>query len=189
MILVVGLGNPGARYAETRHNVGFRAADRLVGDAGGSWREKFSGEFALVEVAGERIAVLKPTTYMNESGRSVGPAAKFYKVAPKDIVVVHDELDLPLATIRFKLGGGEAGHRGLKSISSHLGTKDYIRIRFGIGRPPLSFRGEISDYVLQAFAPSESSLVDDAVGRSEAAVELLIKRGLSEAMNTTNQRT
>ena len=189
MILVVGLGNPGARYAETRHNVGFRAADRLVGDACGSWREKFSGEFALIEIAGERVGVLKPMTYMNESGRSVGPAAKFYKVAPKDVVVVHDELDLPLATIRFKLGGGEAGHRGLKSISAHLGTQEYIRIRFGIGRPLASFRGEVSDYVLQAFALSENSLVDEAVGRSAAAVELFVKRGLSEAMNTTNQRT
>lgn len=188
MILVVGLGNPGTRYAHTRHNVGFRAADRLVGDACEPWREKFSGEFALIELAGERVGVLKPMTYMNESGRSVGPAAKFYKVKPKDVVVIHDELDLPLASIRFKLGGGEAGHRGLKSISSHLSTKDYVRIRFGIGRPPASFGGEVSDYVLQAFAPSECSIVDEAVGRSAAAVELLIGKGLSEAMNTTNQR-
>jgi peptidyl-tRNA hydrolase, PTH1 family len=189
VILVVGLGNPGGRYADTRHNVGFRVADRLVGDACGSWREKFSGEFALVEVAGERVGVLKPQTYMNESGRSVGPAAKFYKVKPKDVVVVHDELDLPLASIRYKLGGGEAGHRGLRSISSHLSTKDYVRIRFGIGRPPPSFGGEVSDYVLQAFPLSERPQVDEAVGRSAGAVELLLKKGLSEAMNTTNQRT
>lgn len=189
MILVAGLGNPGSRYLDTRHNVGFRVADELVRQAAGTFREKFSGEFSLTEFAGERVGVLKPSTFMNESGRTVGPAAKFYKVPPDRVLVVHDELDLPFGTLKLKDGGGDAGHRGLKSVTAHLGTNAYIRLRFGIGRPPPGFRGQPSDYVLQAFALSEQPALEDGIQRAVSAIESLLRRGLSDTMNSINRRS
>lgn len=188
MILVVGLGNPGRRYEETRHNVGFMVAERVVNRAGGSWREKFRGRFAQIEVGSERVAVLEPHTYMNESGGSVRPAATFFKVPPTGLLVVHDELDLPFGQIRLKEGGGDAGHKGLKSITSHLGSPDYMRLRIGIGRPPPGFRGDAADYVLQAFASAERAELEDVVDRAADVVVLVVERGIAAAMNVTNQR-
>jgi PTH1 family peptidyl-tRNA hydrolase len=189
VILVVGLGNPGPRYEKTRHNVGFVVVDRLlekVPDA--RWSSRFSGDYAQGDLSGTRVGLLKPGTYMNESGRSVRAAAAFYKISASDIVVVHDELDLPLATVRVKRGGGEAGHNGLRSVSQELGTQDYVRVRLGVGKPPPDFAGGGADYVLQAFAPAERALVDDLLDRGAAAVTLIAARGLEEAMNRTSRR-
>jgi PTH1 family peptidyl-tRNA hydrolase len=189
VILLVGLGNPGTRYAQTRHNVGFVVADQIVRDTGvGTWREKFSGHLADAEVGGQRVLALKPMTYMNESGRSVGAAASFYKIAASDVVVVHDELDLPFATVRLKFGGGEAGNNGLRSISQHLGTKDYVRLRIGIGKPPPGFKGSGADFVLEGFSSAERAQLGDVVERARDAVALLVGRGLEFAMNSTNRR-
>ena len=135
MLLFVGLGNPGADYARNRHNIGFMAVDAIVRRHSFSpWRAKFQGEVCEGTIAGEKVVALKPMTYMNESGRSVTEACRFYKIEPKDVVVFHDELDLPPAKIRVKLGGGHAGHNGLRSIGAHIGP-DYRRVRLGIGHP------------------------------------------------------
>lgn len=188
MILVVGLGNPGPRYAETRHNVGAMVVERAVERAGGGpWREKFSARVAPFSCDGSPLLALLPQTYMNESGRSVQPCAAFYKVEPGSVVVVHDELDLPLGELRLKQGGGDAGHRGLGSVTRHLGP-DYVRLRVGIGRPPPEFRGDVADFVLQAFAPHERATLEEVLARSVEAISLLVGRGLPAAMNVINQR-
>lgn len=188
MILVVGLGNPGPRYAETRHNLGFRVVDRLADRVGGVvFRERFRGEFATVELNGESVALLKPLTYMNESGRSVQPAAQFFKIPPRSILLVHDELDLPFAEIRLKIGGGDAGNRGVRSVCQALGN-DTLRLRIGIGRPPPDFPGSPADFVLQAFAPAERAVIDSVIDRAADAVTLVVTRGIEVAMNATNQR-
>jgi PTH1 family peptidyl-tRNA hydrolase len=188
VILVVGLGNPGPKYAETRHNLGFRVTDGLASRAGDPpWREKFNGLFAQSELEGKVVGLLKPMTYMNASGRSVQAAQAFYKVAREDLLVVHDELDLPFGQLRLKVGGGEAGHNGLRSISQAIG-QDYARLRIGVGRPPPEFRGSGADFVLQAFAPAEQAEIDAILGRAVEVVSLVIGSGLSRAMNQTNQR-
>lgn len=189
MKLVVGLGNPGARYAATRHNLGFFVADLLFArSASGPWQKKFSGEFAQIGDAGGRAGLLKPLTFMNGSGRSVQAAASFYKVEPPDIVLVHDELDLPFGTLRLKRGGGEAGHNGLRSVSQALGTRDYLRLRMGVGKPPVEFHGSGADFVLEAFAPAERPLLDGFVERAADAVVFAIGHALEQAMNVINRR-
>jgi PTH1 family peptidyl-tRNA hydrolase len=186
-MLVVGLGNPGPRYAETRHNVGFRVADHLEGRAGSTFRERFNGWFANVEIAGATVGLLKPATFMNDSGRSVQPAMQFFKLKPPEILVVYDELDLPFGELRLKSGGGHAGHRGVKSISETIGTET-VRLRVGIGRPPPEFRGSVADFVLQGFAAAERVELDNVIDRAAKAVALLVTSGLEVAMNATNQR-
>ncbi|HEX4338931.1 MAG TPA: aminoacyl-tRNA hydrolase [Polyangiaceae bacterium] len=189
MILVVGLGNPGKAYAHTRHNFGFEVVDRVVSRAGGGpYREKFSGLFTEIAVQGERVGALKPQTFMNDSGRSVLAASAFYKVEPKDVIVLHDELDLPFGDVRFKKGGGEAGHNGLRSLSQHLGTKDFVRLRLGVGKPPAGFRGSGADFVLEGFASAERAVLGDIVEQAAEAVELFVGRGLEHSMNLTNRR-
>lgn len=195
MILVVGLGNPGDRYRDTRHNVGFLVIDLLAERWGRpAWRSKFQAETAQVDVpsgrgVGARAVLLKPQTFMNLSGQSVQPAAAFFKVEPADVVVVHDELDLPFGQVRLKAGGGDAGHNGLKSITQRLGTNGYTRLRVGIGRPPADFRGSGADYVLQAFSPAEQADLPSVVGGAADAVEMFAREGLSAAMNIVNRRT
>ncbi|HEX3597701.1 MAG TPA: aminoacyl-tRNA hydrolase, partial [Polyangiaceae bacterium] len=189
VILVVGLGNPGKAYAHTRHNFGFEVVDRVVSRAGGgAYRDKFSGAFTEVVVQGERVAALKPQTFMNDSGRSVLAASSFYKLDAKDVLVVHDELDLPFGDIRFKKGGGEAGHNGVRSVSQHLGTKDFVRLRLGVGKPPSGFRGTGADFVLEGFASAERAVLGDLVEQAADAVELFVGRGLEHSMNVTNRR-
>jgi PTH1 family peptidyl-tRNA hydrolase len=189
VILVVGLGNPGPKYAQTRHNVGFMIVDRLVErEKGGPWQKKFNGEVAQVPLAGERSYALKPHTYMNESGRSVQPAAAFYKVEPANIVVVHDELDLPFRTVRMKIGGGDAGNRGVRSVTQHLGTPEYVRIRVGIAMSEPNFPRDAADFVLDGFSASDRADLDEVIDRSLEAVTLFASRGLSAAMNVVNQR-
>lgn len=190
MILVVGLGNPGPKYAATRHNVGFMVVERLVErEKGGPWQKKFNGEVAQLDLAGERSIALKPHTYMNESGRSVQPASAFYKIEPANIVVVHDELDLPFRTVRMKIGGGTAGNKGIKSVTQHLGTPDYVRIRIGIGKGDPNFPRDGADFVLDGFPASERADLDEVIDRSMEAVTLFASRGLSAAMNVVNQRS
>ncbi|HVJ14784.1 MAG TPA: aminoacyl-tRNA hydrolase [Polyangiaceae bacterium] len=188
MLLVVGLGNPGPRYAATRHNAGFMVVDELASRGGQSFRPKFSGELCEVKLAGEPVLLLKPLTFMNESGRSVRAVASFYKIALSSTLVVHDELDVPFGELRLKQGGGDAGHRGLRSITAHLGSGDYLRLRFGVGRPPPEFRGTPADFVLEAFASAEKAELAKQIASAADATELLAGRGLAPAMNTVNQR-
>lgn len=191
MHLVVGLGNPGRKYERNRHNVGFMAVERLARSHGLSdFREKFSGLFAKGELAigGARhpVCALEPQTFMNLSGDSVQPAAAFLKVAPAAVIVVHDELDLPWRDVRVKVGGGHAGHNGLRSILGRLGTPDFVRIRIGVGRPPPGFRGEVADYVLSDFDAMESAELPDVLGRACEAVEKVIALGAAKAMTALN---
>lgn len=192
-MIIAGLGNPGARYAGTRHNIGFQVID-LIAERWGrpAFKEKFHGEIGLVQLPGregpEKTYLLKPQTFMNLSGDCVQPAAAFFKVPPSEVLILHDELDLPLGRLQLKVGGGSGGHNGLKSVTSRLGTADYQRLRLGIGRPPADFRGNPADFVLQGFASSEETQVEELVVRAAEAVELLVKRGKSAAMNEINRR-
>jgi len=183
--LVVGLGNPGKKYAGNRHNVGFLVADALrEADALPDWREKFSG----VWTKGDAYALLKPLTFMNLSGESVQPCAAFLKVAPAEIVVVHDELDLPWRDVRVKLGGGHAGHNGLRSIIGRLGTPDFVRVRVGVGRPPPGWRGDVADFVLQDFDAMERAELGGVVDEAVGAVKRVLAEGPQAAMNVVNAR-
>jgi PTH1 family peptidyl-tRNA hydrolase len=146
--LVVGVGNPGTQYAETKHNIAWMLLDNssLFGNA--IWKSKFKGLYAEASLKGKKFYALKPQTYMNLSGESVRPMADFFKIAPSEILVIHDELDIPFGQVHFKMGGGLAGHNGLKSICAHLGTDQFARMRVGIGRPP---HGDVSNWVLSGF--------------------------------------
>lgn len=162
MWLLVGLGNPGDQYAKNRHNIGFMAIDAIA-DAYGfaAFRAKFQGEVSEGRIDGEKVVLLKPQTYMNESGQSVGKAAKFYKIPPERVVVFHDELDLEPGKCRVKVGGGVAGHNGLKSIKAHLGTPDFMRVRLGIGHP--GDKNRVSGYVLSDFAKADAGWLERLV--------------------------
>lgn len=158
MRLLVGLGNPGPRYAGNRHNVGFMIVDAIASrHAIGPWRRRFHGYVAEGQIAGARVLLLKPDTYMNESGRAVAAAVQFFKLGAGDVTVFHDEIDLPPAKLRVKTGGGNAGHNGLRSISAHLGN-DYHRVRIGVGHPGV--RDLVEHYVLQDFAKAERPWVE-----------------------------
>jgi len=185
-LLVVGLGNPGREYASTRHNVGFMVVDELARRHGGSWRSKFSGEVADVRLDAARLALLKPQTYMNESGRSAAAAAKFYKLEPEDLLAVHDEVDLDLGRMQARLGGGLAGHNGLRSLASALKTPEFLRLRIGVGRPERGDRRPVSDWVLSPFEPDVD--VGALVARAADAVETLVRDGLEEAQQRFNER-
>lgn len=189
MLLVVGLGNPGREYAAHRHNVGFMSVDalheRLRADP---WREKFSGLFARSTIGGEQAVLLKPMTYMNESGRSVQAALAFFKAAPSELLVMHDELDLPFQDVRLKFGGGHAGHNGIRSIIAHAGTGDFGRVRIGIGRPPPGFRGEGADFVLSPFDAVERALLADSLRLAVESVLEVAARGFDAAMKARNTR-
>ena len=171
MQLWVGLGNPGAKYAGNRHNVGFMALDRIAADhGGGAWRGKFHGEIAEIRLGGDKVWLLKPATFMNLSGQSVGEAMRFHKLGPGDVTVFHDELDLAPFKVRLKQGGGHAGHNGLRSLHQHLGP-DYARVRLGIGHP--GHKDRVSGYVLSDFAKAEADGLDDLLrGISDGAAEL-----------------
>jgi PTH1 family peptidyl-tRNA hydrolase len=183
-LLVVGLGNPGREYARNRHNAGFMVVDELARRAGGSWRAKFSGRLAEVRIDGHRVALLKPETFMNDSGRSVQAASAFFKLAPDAILVVHDEGDLPLGRLQVRRGGGLAGHNGLRSIAQRLGTPEFLRLRVGVGRPGRGDRRGLSDYVLSDFESDED--VAGLVARAADAVEALDTEGLDAAQRRFN---
>jgi PTH1 family peptidyl-tRNA hydrolase len=183
-LLVVGLGNPGAEHAHDRHNVGWMVADELARRHGGSFRSKFSGRLAEVRLGELRIALLKPETYMNLSGTSVAAAARFFKVAPEEIAVVHDEVDLEPGRLQVRLGGGLAGHNGLRSLRQSLGSADFLRVRVGVGRPGRGDRRPVADYVLSPFGPDEDA--EALVARSADAVETLVRAGLQRAQALFN---
>jgi len=182
-LLVVGLGNPGPQYTKTRHNVGFMVADVLATRIGGAFKaHKRSGAEVLTGRLGHRSVVLaKPRCYMNESGRQVGPLAQFYSVPAADVIVIHDELDIDFGRVRLKLGGGEGGHNGLRSVANALGSKDFQRIRIGIGRPP--GRKEPAAYVLEPFSSAERREVPTICELAADATEMLIEAGLETAQN------
>ena len=182
--LVVGLGNPGKRYAGTRHNIGLRAVEEVVDRLGGSWRGRWHGRVCETRDGDERIALLAPETFMNESGRSVSPAMRFYKLPPERLVVVHDELDLPLGDIRAKYGGGLAGHNGLRSVVQAIGTQDFLRVRIGIGRPERGDPRPVADWVLQPFAPETDD--DELVQRGADCTLAVVRDGIDAAMRQFN---
>lgn len=185
-LLVVGLGNPGPNYAKTRHNLGFMVADVLAGRIGSGFKvhKKSGAEVATGRLGGRSVVLAKPRVYMNESGRQVGPLAKFYSVAAADVVVIHDEIDIEFGRIRLKLGGGVAGHNGLRSVASALGSNDFARIRIGVGRPP--GRKEPAAYVLEPFTAAERAEVPTICEQAADATELLIELGLEQAQNTVH---
>lgn len=186
MLLVVGLGNPGREHARNRHNAGWMVVDELARRHGGSWRGKFAGQMAEVRVVDERLALLKPETYMNESGRSVGPAAAFFKLEPSEVLVVHDEGDFDLGRLELKVGGGLAGHNGLRSIAQQLGTQDFLRLRIGVGRPERGDPRPLSDWVLADFQAYEDP--EALVGHGADAVETLVAVGVDRAQIDVNRR-
>ncbi|NKY88650.1 aminoacyl-tRNA hydrolase [Nocardia veterana] len=181
--LVVGLGNPGAEYERTRHNAGFLVADVLAERIGGRFtvHKKSGADLVEARLDGRKVLLAKPRSYMNVSGRPVAALARFFSVPATEIIVVHDELDLPFGTVRLKRGGGEGGHNGLRSISNALSTKDYLRVRFGVGRPP--GRQDPADFVLKPFSAAERKEVPVLVEQAADAVELLLRVGLETAQN------
>jgi PTH1 family peptidyl-tRNA hydrolase len=180
--LIAGLGNPGPEYAGNRHNAGFMVADVLAGHAGARFkRDRSRAAVAAARLAGFAVVLAKPLSFMNLSGGPVAALRSFYKIPPERMVVVHDELDIPFGTLRLKQGGGDNGHNGLRSVSSALGTRDYYRLRVGIGRPP--GRMDAADYVLRDFPAAERKLLPYVLERSADAIEALLERGLAAAQN------
>lgn len=176
MKLLVGLGNPGAKYAQNRHNIGFMAMDQIASDHGfGPWRSKFQGVISEGRFGSGKVILLKPETFMNLSGQSVGEAMRFHKLGPEDVVVFHDELDLAPGKVRLKTGGGHAGHNGLRSIHGHIGA-DYDRVRLGIGHP--GHKDDVPGYVLRDFPKADAEWLDDVLrGIGDGAAELVSGNG------------
>jgi peptidyl-tRNA hydrolase, PTH1 family len=183
-LLVAGLGNPGREHERTRHNVGWLVLDELARRHGGSWRSKFNGSLAEIRLDGAKLALLKPETYMNESGRSVGEATRFFKVPPESLLVVHDDVDLEPGRLQARSGGGLAGHNGLRSLAQQLGTQDFLRLRIGVGRPGRGDPRPVKDWVLSPFAPEEDA--EALVSRAADAVEKIVRDGLEAAQQRFN---
>jgi PTH1 family peptidyl-tRNA hydrolase len=183
-LLVAGLGNPGREYARTRHNLGWLVVDELARRHNGSWRGKFHGQIAEIRIDGHKVALLKPETFMNDSGRSISDAMRYFKLAPDSVLVVHDEGDLPTGRLQARLGGGLAGHNGLRSIAEQLGTPDFLRLRVGVGRPERGDRRPLADYLLADFEPHEDP--DRLVAAAADAVETLDAEGLEAAQRAIN---
>jgi PTH1 family peptidyl-tRNA hydrolase len=182
--LVVGLGNPGSRYQGTRHNIGFELVDLLArGGQGASFSRKFDGQVAEVEIDFRRVLLLKPESFMNLSGRSVGQAVRFYKLQPADILVNCDDLSLPVGKLRIRPGGSDGGQKGLRDITAHLGTEQFPRLRIGIGDQGA---GDAADYVLSRFRSPERSLIDDTLILASQAVAVWVTQGIDQAMNRFN---
>lgn len=183
--LIAGLGNPGAAYAETRHNIGFMAVDALADRFGVSFSKgKFNAEQCRT-TGKPRLTLIKPLSFMNKSGMPVQNVSHFFDIAPSQIIVAHDDLDLPFGTVRLKQGGGHGGHNGLRSIIQTLGSGDFMRLRMGIGRPKF---GDPADYVLGRFALEEKAELEDFIQNGVAALEYLFTHGIAKAMTQFNQR-
>jgi len=179
--LIVGLGNPGPQYSWTRHNAGFMVLDRLSRQAGiPVTRKAFSGLTGDGNWLGERVFLLKPQTFMNLSGRSVAEALRFYKLSLADLIVIHDDLDIPFGRVRLKEGGGHGGHNGLRSLAQELGSPDYLRVRVGIGRP---LHGDVVNFVLSNFSKDEMDGLQGVLDGTIDALEMLLKEGLPKAMS------
>ncbi len=185
-LLVVGVGNPGREYERNRHNVGAMVVDELARRHGGSWRSKFSARIGEIRLDGHKLALLKPETYMNESGRSVGAAASYFKVPSEAVLVVHDDSDLELGRLQLRLGGGFAGHNGLRSVAQHLKTQEFLRLRVGVGRPERGDLRPLADWVLADFEPHEDAAA--LVARAADAVETLDADGVERAQIQVNRR-
>jgi PTH1 family peptidyl-tRNA hydrolase len=183
-LLVTGLGNPGAGHARDRHNVGWMVVDELARRRDASFKAKFNGKLAETRIDDHRIALLKPETYMNDSGRSISAAARFFKVPIDAVAVLHDDVDLELGRLQARAGGGLAGHNGLRSIAQALGGADFLRLRIGVGRPLRGDQRPVADFVLSPFEPHEDR--DEIVGRAADAVEVLVREGLEEAQRRFN---
>ncbi|WP_413717212.1 aminoacyl-tRNA hydrolase [Silicimonas sp. MF1-12-2] len=186
MKLFVGLGNPGAKYAQNRHNIGFMAVDRIASDHGfGPWRSKFQGLVSEGQLGGEKVTLLKPETFMNRSGQSVGEAMRFYKLAPEDIVVFHDEIDLAPGKLRVKQGGGHAGHNGLRSLHGHIGDA-YGRVRMGVGHP--GHKDAVPTFVLKDFPKADQDWLDDMLRGISDGAEALAKGDTGRFQNAVALR-
>ncbi|MCJ0891054.1 aminoacyl-tRNA hydrolase [Rhodococcus sp. ARC_M12] len=186
--LIVGLGNPGPQYEKTRHNVGFMVADALAGRVGSTFssHKKSNSDIVQARLGSRSVIIAKPRTFMNLSGQPVAALARFFSVDPANVVVVHDELDIDFGSLRLKLGGGEGGHNGLRSISQHLSTKDYLRVRVGVGRPP--GRMDPASFVLKPFSAAERKDLGVVVEEAADAAELLLSAGLEAAQNRVHPR-
>ena len=195
-MLVVGLGNPGKRYAGTPHNVGFRVLDTFAEHAvptrplaepaaPASWSPRFDGAVMVTSVDDHELVLLKPLTYMNRSGECVRKAMSFFEISEQSTLVVHDELDLPLGALKLKRGGGEAGHNGLKSISAEIGTREYSRLRVGVGRPAT---GDVADFLLQPLPEADAVKLEGCFGAARDAIELWARQGMDKAMNWVNRQ-
>jgi PTH1 family peptidyl-tRNA hydrolase len=183
-LLVAGLGNPGPRHERDRHNAGWMVIDEIARRSDASFKSKFNGRIGETRVEDSRIALLKPETYMNESGRSIAAAARYYKVAPENVLVVHDDVDLELGRLQARAGGGLAGHNGLRSIASALSTPDFLRLRIGVGRPGRGDPRDVADYVLAPFEAHDDR--DGIVARAADALEVIVREGLEEAQRRFN---
>ena len=180
--LIAGLGNPGPQYAGNRHNVGYMCCDELAAELGVTFKRDRSRAFvATGALAGASVVLAKPMSFMNASGAPIAALRNFYKIPNERVIVVHDELDLPFGAVRLKLGGGDNGHNGLRSITTSLGSRDYHRIRIGIGRPP--GRMDPADFVLHDFSPAERTELPELLGRAADSVRILMERGLAVAQN------
>lgn len=183
--VVVGLGNPGADYSKTRHNIGFMVLDRLLEEhsVGGGWQTKFEAEFATIRLAGEKVILVKPQTYMNLSGSSVGEVMRFHQVEVEELLVVHDDIDLPFGTLRLKCGGGHGGHNGVRSIKDRLGSPAFARLKVGVGRPE---RSGVSDWVLGKFSKEEEADLPAVIDRTGKCVRVACEEGLKAAQSLYN---
>ncbi|SFD59117.1 peptidyl-tRNA hydrolase, PTH1 family [Thiohalospira halophila DSM 15071] len=183
LALIAGLGNPGDRYAGTRHNAGYWFADAVVAALGGAFKReaKHSADVARISVAGQDLRVAKPTTYMNHSGQAVGALARFYRLAPESVLVAHDELDLPAGAVRLKTGGGHGGHNGLRDIIGALGSRDFHRLRLGVGHPGTG--GDVVRYVLDRPGKAERRAIDEAVEAAVGELEAMVTGDFANTMN------
>ena len=187
MRLLVGLGNPGPKYERTRHNVGYRVAEEAARACSAALDQtKFGATLGIARIKGDQLAVLLPQTFMNVSGESVGPAVRFWKADPQGVVVAHDDLDLEFGRVQVKVGGGDGGHNGLKSVRAHLGTADFVRIRLGVGRPPAGW--DPADYVLSKFTGSEEAALTEIIEMAARAAIDAALEGPKAAMNRWNRK-
>ncbi len=191
--IVVGLGNPGSEYEGTRHNIGFDFLDYLLSQydrsgaslTGGGWKSKYDALLSDINLSGKRVILCKPQTYMNCSGEPLAKVMNFHKISPENCLVVHDEVDLPFGAVRVKRGGGEAGHNGLRSVSQRLGTKNYLRLRLGVGRPAGDDRRlPLADWVLRRFSPDEAREIPDVLRTGADFLEKCFSEGIEKAMNS-----
>ena len=183
-LLIAGLGNPGARYERDRHNVGWMVVDELARRREATFKSKFDGRLCETRMSDSRVALLEPETYMNESGRSISAAARYFKVVSEDVLVVHDDVDLDVGRLQARLGGGLGGHNGLRSIAQSLGTPEYLRLRIGVGRPGRGDPRDVADYVLAPFEAHEDR--EAIVSRAADAVETLVSEGLTVTQQQFN---
>lgn len=183
-LLIAGLGNPGTKHARDRHNVGWMVVDELALRGEVKFKSKFNGRLGEMRLGKAKVALLEPETYMNESGRSISAAARYFKVAPEDVLVVHDDVDLDVGRLQARLGGGLAGHNGLRSVAQSLGTPEFARLRIGVGRPGRGDPRAVADYVLAPFDAHDDR--EAMVARAADAVEIIVADGLDEAQRRFN---